>query len=155
MNLPSQPVVILGMLRSGTSAVAAALSRLGLFLGKESDFYPPDEYNERGYWELAEMIGVNRRCLTALFMGYHQVGPIPTKWRELPPADSCLDEIESVISKLSDGQTLWGWKEPRTSVLLPLYKEVLARNALHPHYIICVRNRARTVAQGTRKELVE
>lgn len=140
MSLSGTPVVILGMLRSGTSALATAFSRLGLFLGEEKDFYPPDEFNEGGYWELAEMIGANRRCLTALHMAYHQVGPLPSGWRELPSAEASLDEIESVLTKYFSGHEIWGWKEPRTSILLPFYKEILARNSISPHYVICVRN---------------
>ena len=42
-------VIILGMHRSGTSAVTAALRGMGLYLGDSQDLMPPHEDNRSGY----------------------------------------------------------------------------------------------------------
>jgi len=46
-------VIILGMHRSGTSALARVVNLLGVDLGKS--FLPPDPANPSGYWEHVQM----------------------------------------------------------------------------------------------------
>ena len=140
LSLSGRPVVVLGMFRSGTSIVSGALAELGYFFGNEQDFFPADEYNQTGYWELRDLMAVNRRALAALRLSYHRVDPVPDGWRELPEIPAALRQIESALEKHFSGRTLWGWKEPMTSVLLPLYLEVLEKCGIEPHFAICVRN---------------
>lgn len=42
-------LIVLGMHRSGTSAIAGFLNKLGITLG--SNLMMPTEYNEKGYFE--------------------------------------------------------------------------------------------------------
>lgn len=140
MSLQGRPVVVLGMFRSGTSSVSASLAKLGFFFGEDQDFFPTDEFNQTGYWELRDVMAVNRRCLAALGMSYHKVNPIPSDWKQLPGIPKALDQIQEVLLKHFDGKERWGFKEPMTSAILPLYREVFDRNKIVPHYAICVRN---------------
>lgn len=50
----SDPIVVLGQPRTGTSYIAGLLLNLGVYMG--SRFDPPDEYNPRGYFEDKEIV---------------------------------------------------------------------------------------------------
>jgi hypothetical protein len=59
-------VVVLGMHRSGTSAVTAALHALGLWTGKPESLLGATPENARGYWELRELVTLDDEILRAL-----------------------------------------------------------------------------------------
>jgi hypothetical protein len=56
-------VVVLGMHRSGTSAVTRLLGNLGFFIGTDEDLIPSNGANEVGYWERRDIIDLNKRLL--------------------------------------------------------------------------------------------
>jgi len=58
-----RPVVVLGMHRSGTSAVAGCLERLGICMGRR--LAPGDEWNPGGYFEDRDLVELNDRLLSA------------------------------------------------------------------------------------------
>jgi hypothetical protein len=141
MSLTGDPIIILGMFRGGTSCLSTALAALGLHLGNEGDFQAANEFNEGGYWELEEMQALN---LKALFMfGMNALGAdrLPENWRDLPGALHMVDEIAALLERHFAGHAHWGWKEPGTTDLLPLYKEALASASITaPRYAISVRH---------------
>ena len=59
MNEAANGVCVLGMHRSGTSLIAGLMARLGIDLGPEEEFLPPESYNPRGYLELADLVHLN------------------------------------------------------------------------------------------------
>ena len=52
-------VAILGMHRSGTSAVAGFLAKAGFFAGEEDDLLPAAEDNPKGFFERADVNALN------------------------------------------------------------------------------------------------
>ena len=44
-------VIVLGMHRSGTSALARVVNLLGVSLGRTDDMMQPNEINPKGFWE--------------------------------------------------------------------------------------------------------
>ncbi len=63
---PAAQVVVLGMHRSGTSALTGLLPLLGLWAGEEDDFPPADEHNQAGYWEHRGVWSVDEAILQTL-----------------------------------------------------------------------------------------
>ncbi|WP_051849145.1 rhamnan synthesis F family protein [Thiomonas sp. FB-Cd] len=59
-------VVVLGMHRSGTSALAACLNAMGMWAGEEEDLLGATPENARGYWELRALVEFNDALLAAL-----------------------------------------------------------------------------------------
>ena len=59
-------VVVLGMHRSGTSAVAEAVVRLGVAVGDSLSMDGPSEWNPRGYFEDPELNRINDAVLEAI-----------------------------------------------------------------------------------------
>lgn len=56
-------IVITGMHRSGTSAVAQLLAELGLDLGSRGDMLAADPFNAQGYWENLRVLECNDRLV--------------------------------------------------------------------------------------------
>ena len=67
-------VIVLGMHRSGTSAVTRALTVLGVDLG--SYLIESQEDNPKGFWEDSEMLSFNERLMRAVGMEWDCLRPI-------------------------------------------------------------------------------
>src|SRR5580700_7972119 len=72
----STALVVLGMHRSGTSALAGMLHHLGVALGNR--LMPATSDNPRGYWEHAEIVAANERLLASLGWGWDDIRSLPT-----------------------------------------------------------------------------
>lgn len=121
--------------------MATALASLGVYFGDPADFQPADNFNEGGYWEIQEQQVLNARILAALGMNYYQVDRLPSDWPELPGSTAMVGELAGLLQKKFSNQPRWGWKEPATSVLMPIYREALAGlGVTKPAYAICVRH---------------
>ncbi|MEA2552585.1 MAG: hypothetical protein QOJ65_761 [Fimbriimonadaceae bacterium] len=141
MSLSPDPIIILGTFRGGTSCLATAFSHLGVYLGAEEDFEPANEFNPGGYWELQEMQSLNAQCLIGFGMSYFQADQLPVDWRDMPGTKEMVEDIRDLLRRHYSGRRKWGWKEPATSILMPLYKEALAAESVtSPRYPITVRH---------------
>ena len=77
--IPSRrAVVVLGMHRSGTSAVAGCLHRLGVDFGPR--LMPATEANARGYYEHIDIVNLHDRLLLALGGSWDETCPLPPDW---------------------------------------------------------------------------
>src|SRR5215831_10796686 len=136
-----QIVVVLGMHRSGTSLLANLLTVLGVDLGE--NLLNADLNNQAGYWEQKDICRTQDDLLQQLgrrWIGPAGTVPFPAAWWQLPeiiPFKKRLTEI--VRTEISKTNGLWGFKDPRTSRLLPLWKEIFADLNLEPLYLISVR----------------
>ena len=63
MEPTSTPIVVLGMHRSGTSALTGMLHSLGIHLGPEEDLKSPQKDNPQGFWENNTLVEFNDRLL--------------------------------------------------------------------------------------------
>jgi glycosyltransferase involved in cell wall biosynthesis len=121
------PVVIAGMHRSGTSLVASLLSKLGVEVGL--DLLPEDRHNPRGYYEDLAFLDLNRRLLAAATTA-NDGGHPDWGWTESERIDTgCFESFRSDARRLVDErmarQRRWGWKDPRTTVLLDFWHALL------------------------------
>src|SRR5262249_7406766 len=128
-------VAIVGMHRSGTSMVTHALKLGGLYLGDEADLLAPGPENPDGYWENAQLVDVNDEVLSALGGGWEALPGGPSDWA----ADDRLGDVRgraaSILDRISrDGP--WGWKDPRTTVTLPFWRELADPLKI----VLCIRN---------------
>ena len=145
-RLAITPIVVLGMYRSGTSSIAGALEKLGVYFGKHQDFFPVDEFNKTGYRELREIMEFNRAVLAAFGMNSIHARPLQPNWQDLPGNAWITPQLGRILEKHFSGHPVWGWKEPQTCPLMPVYRKALEDIGLSPHYVICVRNPLDTLA---------
>ncbi|WP_374601289.1 hypothetical protein [Arenimonas sp.] len=137
MNAPPRAVIVLGMHRAGTSALAGALAALGLPLGRR--LVPAEADNPAGYFENADAVQVQERLLLALGRGWDDLRPLPEGWLDSEPARAAEDELAAWIAADFDGQALWAFKDPRTCRLLPLWRRLLARQGIEPAFVLSLR----------------
>jgi hypothetical protein len=124
---PAAPpqVVVLGMHRSGTSAITALLRLLGLWAGEAEDFPPADEHNPAGYWEHRGVWAVNEAILHALGVSWSAVAELDLTARgeELLPRFG--ERAREVVREL-DRHGPWVVKDPRLCLLFPFWRQILA-----------------------------
>jgi len=118
-------VVVVGMHRSGTSAMASALARLGLALPDETDLITAGPANERGYWELRRFVTFNDGILKYL-NGNWSTPPKPPPGWELS-RDQAIVELRSsardfILREFRDPHMVL--KDPRLCITLPFWRQV-------------------------------
>jgi hypothetical protein len=110
-------LVIAGMHRSGTSMIASACQAAGLWIGDR--LIPPTDSNPLGHFEDLDFYDVNRRMLLA--NAVHEDGlSVPGPMR-VP--DDLHREAESLVAQRMRRGRAWGWKDPRTTLLLDFWAE--------------------------------
>lgn len=118
-------LLILGMHRTGTSAVASVVERLGLSPGRGTQ-WAVEAANPRGLHEWLETVEFNDEWLTR-FGGAWWAPPRvgPSSWRELDMLD--LELARRKLEYFSPSVRGWYVKDPRISLLLPLWDRLLLR----------------------------
>ena len=121
----ARPVVVIGMHRSGTSLVSRILRHLGLNMGSRVD--SSDEsylFQMLNRWALRELPGSWEFPIAA-------AGELddPAVVEELaaafgPVVESRWRRLHAGIGPRAEGMDRWGWKDPRTSILLPAWERV-------------------------------
>jgi len=132
-------VVVLGMHRSGTSAVARALPVFGVDLG---DRLMPavDGENDKGYWEDLDIYAMNIEVLKTLGSDWHGTRPLREADFEIAAIQALrLRARELLGNKLVRGP-VFGMKDPRLSRLLPFWKPIFRDLELQPLYVLATRN---------------
>lgn len=140
----ANPLVVLGMHRSGTSALSGVLHLLGVNLGRQ--LMPATSANEKGYWEHQGLVDENNRVLRDIGSHWSDVRSHAAEvWHksELAAFETRIAEI--LESEFGDG-ALWGVKDPRLCRLLPLWRAVFARLQVTPKYLLIARHPAEVVA---------
>jgi hypothetical protein len=118
--------IVLGMHRSGTSALTSLLDRLGFYAGPDDGLMGPDAHNAMGYWELGEVQAFNEELLAALGGSWTDVLEIdPRRLRDLA-RDGFLRRARSLVGHLNSYGP-WVIKDPRLCLLLPFWRDLLER----------------------------
>jgi len=116
-------ILVLGVHRSGTSALAGTLQFLGVDLG--SNLMPASEFNPRGYFEHLGIVEINDKILSAIDSSWNDPKELPDNWSVRFPAVLILKEdLKKIISRDFGGSAVFAIKDPRLCLLLPLYLEI-------------------------------
>lgn len=97
----SRCILVLGVPRSGTSAVAGALHHLGVDMG-EGHLQPGNQWNERGYFEDLRWQRLNKQ-ITGERYGHRQPKDISKR----------LQMAYEALAVQCSQSPLWGMKDPR------------------------------------------
>ncbi|MFW0758504.1 glycosyltransferase [Pseudomonas sp. H11T01] len=139
MKTQKHIVVVLGMHRSGTSAITRALKVMGVELG--ANLLPPmPGVNEKGFWEDADINALNIELLGILGHDWHTLSPIFSEELESSSlGDIKLKAIDLLRKKLTSTQC-FGMKDPRMARLLPFWQSVFSHVNASTSYVISCRN---------------
>ena len=135
----AKALVVMGMHRSGTSALAGLLNHLGVEMG--SFLMPAQErVNEKGFWEQEKVVSVHDRLLQYYGFSWDDPRPLPQDWWLQDFSQQCLEEISGIIAEDMKASTLWAIKDPRMCRLLPLWRLIFNRLNIEPMFLCIVRN---------------
>lgn len=127
---------MLGMHRSGTSAITKGLELLGVELG--NNLMPAAKgNNERGFFEDLDIHNFNQRLISEA---------LDNDWDRLEPLQ--LDRLgaehraaaQRLLQEKLPERRPFAFKDPRVSLLQPLWETVFDSLAIDHRYLICVRN---------------
>lgn len=139
-KVPSRAICILGMHRSGTSAIARSINLLGVYLGESEHLLSPQEDNPHGFWEHLNIIDIQNRILWELGVSWDTPVPLEELWWKKPEMIPFRHEIKKFIHQQMISQNLWAWKDPRTCLLLPLWLDILEEVGVEVNFVISIRN---------------
>lgn len=130
--------LVLGMHRSGTSAATQLLALAGASLPE--NLMPADEHNARGYFEPWRVAVLNDERLRAAGSAWDDIFAFP--FRPLGRRDerAWLSRFVELIETEFAGAPAPLLKDPRVTVLLPLWRTVLEDLKLEPRCVIPVRH---------------
>lgn len=149
--MKNKALIIIGMHRSGTSAVSGSLSEQGVFMG--DDLYGPQKgVNEKGFFENSALVRFNERLFDEL--GWSWDDPLASAHRECEweKLDKWLPKAVSLIQREYGKRAAWGMKDPRTSLLLPFWQKVLAHVEVEPTYVVMLRHPAEVVGSLAKRD---
>lgn len=123
MNDQATALLLMGAPRSGLSALAGCLSRLGVNLGATLLEEPPP--HDPPLSEHADVISVHDTLLRELGLSWDDPAPLPPDWLETSAARQARERIEQLIHSRFADSPLWAVHDHRLCRLLPLWLEVL------------------------------
>jgi glycosyltransferase involved in cell wall biosynthesis len=131
-------IVVLGMHRSGTSALTRGLEALGVGLGTHLN--PANFANPKGYWEDEDVMALNEALLRRLGSAYDGLALISPEVLLGNDYVDLREEARMLLQRKLNGASIWAFKDPRTARLLPFWQKVFADLDLHHSYVISVRH---------------
>lgn len=145
----AQQLIVLGMHRSGTSALTGALHAMGAFVGDEAALTGKNPENPLSFFERRDARHICDAILHKSGADWWKVANFDVDRVPHTLIRARLPEIETMVSQLEAGagpEGAWVLKEPRLCLLYPIFRRVL----LKPHIIIPVRHPAE-VAKSLRR----
>lgn len=143
-DTPRTAILVVGMHRSGTSAIARTLNLRGADLGLE--LIPPKADNETGFWENRAFLQLHETLLAKLGLKWHQPVALPNDWRQQKAARTFVSDLTSELGRQFPGQQPFVVKDPRLSLLAPLWLEALNNFGASPRFVLPVRHPAEIAA---------
>jgi hypothetical protein len=136
-SLP-RALLILGMHRSGTSAVTRVANLLGADIGK--DILLPGQGNSEGFWEHHEAMQTNHYLLEAFGRTWFDIRSLPQGWQEQQPGLDALARIKAIIQKEFASKPLVAVKDPRMCLTAPLWIEAFEASGFEVQCLLVVRD---------------
>ena len=142
-------LLVVGMHRSGTSAVTRILANAGYALGREVIQQGPD--NPAGFWENTAIVETHEDLLTSLGSSWNDPRPLPVDWLKRAPARLARERLLRLLDSEFDGAEKFVVKDPRLCRLLPLWKDVLAERGIDAGVVLVVRHPGEVAASLKRR----
>lgn len=132
--IPARCILVLGMHRSGTSALTGALEALGA-PPPPGELMGAAESNRSGHFEPLDVVDLNDRLLAALGSAWFD-------WRAVGNERQADFEAEAIalLRRWSAERALFTMKDPRICRLVPFWRDVLEAAGTTPLVLLPFRN---------------
>lgn len=139
-------ILVLGMHRSGTSALTGLLSMLDVYLG--SELMEGNLANTKGYFENNLLYKTNESLLNQISSSWDDVFFDEEKISNIKD----IDELKNQIKKEFKYSSLFAIKDPRIAFLFPVYKRALEELGVNIKVIIPFRNPVEVAGSLNRRD---
>ena len=141
-------IFIVGMHRSGTSALTGTLNLMGVELG--SELMQPWADNPKGFFENNKIWKYNQKILECFGSSWDDPFLYGEDWTLKHDLSPFRPHIENLIQEEFPSAPLFAIKDPRMCILFPLWQEICAQNKIIPLCLLPFRH-PMEVAQSLRK----
>lgn len=146
-------LIVLGMHRSGTSAIAGMLKHLGVRFGRHLMPAMPG-INDKGFYEDLKIVQRNEAILAQLDRQWLDFSPMPNDWWQMSIMQQHQQAIQQLIQWYAD-HGLAGFKDPRLCRLLPLWLNAFTAQNVTPHFIIMLRDPDEVASSLRRRDAMD
>ena len=137
-SLKRQAILILGMHRSGTSAIAGAIGALGVAGPKT--LLAPNCYNSLGYFESAPLTIAHDKLLASAGSNWDDWRQFNPRWIRSKAAEQHRQKVKALLIEEFGDEPLICVKDPRICRFIPFTLSILAALNVSPVAILAVRN---------------
>jgi len=131
-------ILVLGMHRSGTSALARITNFLGAAMPRH--LLPANKTNPRGHWESAPLVALHDQLLAALDSSWDDWRTPGSRWKESDAAGRFAGRLRMAIDEEFGNAPLIVLKDPRICRTLPYWMSILEKSGIRSAPVIIVRN---------------
>lgn len=130
-------LVVLGVYRSGTSALTRVINLCGAALPQHMMAARLD-LNRKGFWETEAVVDLDARMLRRVGAEWHSADIVLP--RDGPMVEEFLATAGEVLAReYEDGEMIL-LKDPRICVLAPIWHQALIQSGYRPAYVVSVRH---------------
>lgn len=151
MTERSTVLLVLGMHRSGTSALTRVLNLCGVELGDRL-LPPADDNNRHGFWEHADAVDIDERLLHHLGRSWWDARELPAGWLDTPAAAISRERIAALARDEFSRSPLWAVKDPRLCRLLSLWTPALLGAGVDVKLVYMQRHPDEVIASLARRD---
>ena len=154
-NVAAAPLIlVVGMHRSGSSLLGAMLQAIGV--ATPGDLIAADEHNPEGYFERRDITDLQEQLLISLgrwWPGPDGMRDLPADWLTRPETHQAVAELRHCLAEEQKHQQgPWAIKDPRSSLLLPLWRRVCGELEIPLRLLLAVRDPAEVAASLCRRD---
>ncbi len=143
-------VIVVGVHRSGTSAVAGALAQLGYYPGDR--LLPAVEgVNTSGFFEDERVVAINDAALKALHRDWRVPLPLPANWLSHTAIEALRPRIRDLLIDFGTHSS-WLIKDPRLCQLLPMWQAEMRSLGIEPRVLLMYRSPGEVAKSLTQRD---
>ena len=116
-------IIILGMHRSGTSALTRLINMMGAYFGPPEKALPANSANPKGFWERTDVMNVNNALLQFQNCRWDNVSRWDNSRASFAPPEA-MQYVSRIITEMNE-HAPWVLKDPRLCVTLPCWRPLL------------------------------
>ncbi|MBX3491407.1 MAG: hypothetical protein KF899_00445 [Parvibaculum sp.] len=143
-------LLVLGMHRSGTSAISRVLALMGADLPKK--LMQPNKYNEAGYWESNQISELNHAILDSTGSSWDDWLRFNDRWYASPQAGEFKARAAAALKDEFGTSSFFILKDPRICRITSFWFDILKEADVQPRVVLPVRNPLEVAASLERRD---
>ena len=151
---PPTLILVVGMHRSGTSLLGSMLQAIGI--ATPGELIAGDGHNPEGYFERRDITDLQEQLLISLgrwWPGADGMRDLPPDWLTRPETHQAAAALRHCLAEEQRHQHgPWAIKDPRSSLLLPLWRRVCGELQIPLRLLLAVRDPAEVATSLCRRD---